>query len=80
MYCSHYYIIIMTENYKEMDRKVIMDFIAAKGGEVDVDVIISESGAEKLRVFPILFEDEQNGHIEVVEHTMLGAAQRVRLL
>lgn len=65
-------------NYKEMDRKRIMDFIAARGGEVDVECIIKESGAEKLRVYPILFEEEQEGHLVVTARERLGAAERVK--
>lgn len=67
----------MCENYKEMDRKRIMEFIAAHGGEVDVEEIIQGSGAEKLRVYPILFEEEQAGHLRVTARDKLGAAERV---
>lgn len=65
-------------NYKERDRKLIMDYMAARGGEVDVERIINESGAEKLRVYPILFEEEQAGNIVVTERCKLGAASRVK--
>ena len=65
-------------NYKERDRKLIMDYMAACGGEVDVERIINESGAEKLRVYPILFEEEQAGNIVVTERCQLGAASRVK--
>ncbi|MGN0258645.1 MAG: hypothetical protein ACI4CA_09790 [Bacteroides sp.] len=68
------------QNYKEIDRKRIMDFIAAQGGEVDVKCIIKESGAEKLRVYPILFEEEQEGHLVVTVRERLGAAERVKLV
>lgn len=55
-----------------------MDYMAACGGEVDVERIINESGAEKLRVYPILFEEEQAGNIVVTERCKLGAASRVK--
>ena len=35
----------MSENFKELDRKKIMDYVASREGEVAVEQIISESGA-----------------------------------
>lgn len=43
-----------------------------------VDDIIQNSGADKLRVYPALFELEQNGFLEVVEREELGAPLVVR--
>ncbi|MGN0309059.1 MAG: hypothetical protein ACI4C3_00485 [Bacteroides sp.] len=68
------------KNYKEQDRERIMKFIRERGGEVDVECIIKESGAEKLRVYPILFEEEQEGHLVVTERESLGAAERVKFV
>ena len=69
----------MCIDYKEIDRRTIIEFILKKGGEVDVEVILAECAAEKLRVYPILFEETQAGHIEVVKETKLGAPQTVRI-
>ena len=41
--------------------------------------IIAHSGAEKLRVYPALFELEQEGWLTVTEREELGSAKRVKL-
>ena len=69
----------MNENFKEFDRKKIMDYVAAGQGDVAVDQIIAESGAEKVRVDPILFEEVQAGHLEVTESEPMGAPRMVRI-
>lgn len=69
----------MSENFKELDRKKIMDYVAAGQGEVAVDRIVAESGAEKVRVYPILFEEVQAGHLEVTESEPMGAPRMVRI-
>ena len=38
----------------------------------------NSSGAEKLRVYPALFELEQEGWLTVTEREELGSAKRVR--
>ena len=63
-------------NYKIIDTQKIIDYIAS--GAVSVDDIIQNSGADKLRVYPALFELEQNGFLEVVEREELGAPLVVR--
>ena len=45
---------------------------------VSVEEIIQNSGAEKLRVYPALFELEQSGFLEVLEREELGAPLIVR--
>jgi len=47
--------------------------------EVMVNDIIDNSGAEKLRVYPILFEEEQRGRIHVVKTVDMGAPDIVTL-
>ena len=64
-------------NYKIIDTQKIIDYIASFYGAVSVDDIIQNSGADKLRVYPALFELEQNGFLEVVERE-LGAPLVVR--
>lgn len=65
----------MTTNYKSLDIQHIKDFIEAKnnGTEVSVEDIIQHSGAERLRVYPVLFELEQSGWLEVTRREPLGA-------
>lgn len=65
-------------NYKIIDMQKIIDYIASFYGAVSVDDIIQNSGADKLRVYPALFELEQNGFLEVVEREELGAPLVVR--
>ncbi len=65
-------------NYKIIDTQKIIDYIASFYGAVSVDDIIQNSGTDKLRVYPALFELEQNGFLEVVEREELGAPLVVR--
>ena len=65
-------------NYKIIDTQKIIDYIVSFYGAVSVDDIIQNSGADKLRVYPALFELEQNGFLEVVEREELGAPLVVR--
>ena len=69
----------MTKDYKEQDRKKIIDYLSSRGSEVSVDTLIAESGADKMRVYPILFEETQAGHIQVIELSKLGAPEKVAL-
>jgi hypothetical protein len=66
-------------DYKKIDREKIMGYIASRGGECPVEDIIRESGAEKLRVYNILFEEYLGGRIVNVKETQLGAPEVVRL-
>ena len=65
-------------NYKEIDTQRIIDYIGAFTNGVSVDDIILHSGADKLRVYPALFELEQSGWLEVTEREELGAPMMVR--
>lgn len=60
-------------NYKVLDTQKIIDYIHSSSDKVSVEDIIRNSGAEKLRVYPALFELEQDGQIEVLEREELGA-------
>lgn len=66
------------ENYKESDKEKIVDFLRGRVS-VAVNDIIASSGADKMRVFVILFELEQEGAIEVEQRDQLGAPERVIL-
>lgn len=65
-------------NYKDLDYQKIINYIKCGADSVSVDSIIKNSGADKLRVYPALFELEQNGFLEVVEREELGAPLIVR--
>jgi len=66
-------------NYKAHDRQAIIEYL--KGGEItQVADIIEHSGANRLRVYPILFELEQENIILVSEREQMGAAKTVKLL
>ncbi len=67
-------------NYKLLDTLKIKSYILSHSEEVSVDDIIAHSGADKLRVYPALFELEQAGWLEVMEREELGAARKVRIM
>ena len=69
---------IMNIDYKALDTQKAVDYILSFSEEVLVVNIIQNSGADKLRVYPALFELEQNGFLEVVEREELGAPLVVR--
>ena len=67
-------------NYKLIDTERVKSYLSATyPNPVEVEDIVHHSGAEYLRVYPILFELEQEGRIEVVERELLGAPRAVRL-
>ncbi len=68
----------MEKNYKVADTRKIATYIISQPENISVDDIIQNSGADKLRVYPALFELEQNGFLEVVEREELGAPLVVR--
>ena len=74
----------LNKNIEDMDNKekdtiAIVNYLQGKKS-VSVDDIKKESGANGLRVYPILFELEQSGVIEVTKGASLGAAEEVRLV
>lgn len=68
----------MELNYKQLDTRKIIDYINSFSESVAVEEILRHSGADKLRVYPALFELEQSGFLEVVEREELGAPSIVR--
>lgn len=56
---------------KEKDTMAIVNYLQGKK-KVKVDDIVSEAGAERLRVYLILFELEQSSWITVLERAPLG--------
>jgi hypothetical protein len=69
---------VVDVNYKITDTQKIKDYISFFPTTISVDDIIRNSGADKLRVYPALFELEQDGYIEVTEREELGAPVAVR--
>lgn len=65
-------------NYKIIDTQKIIDCIESCHDDVLVDNLIENSGADKLRVYPALFELEQNGYLEVIKRDFWGAPLIVR--
>jgi DNA-binding IclR family transcriptional regulator len=68
----------MDVNYKIIDTQKIKDYISSFPTTISVDDIIRNANADKLRVYPALFELEQEGYIEVTEREELGAPSVVR--
>lgn len=68
----------MEINYKAADIQKIIDYIESYPDTIPVESILQHSGADRLRVYPILFELEQKGYLEVVERESLGAPAIVR--
>ena len=61
-------------DYKAIDTRRIIDYIYSfPGSVIGVEDIIQNAGADKLRVYPALFELEQEGIIDVLEREELGA-------
>ena len=69
---------IEVTNFKEQDRKLILEFLKGKA-EVHVSDLIAYSGAEKMRVYPILFEEVQAGYIMVTKANFLGTPEIIAL-
>ena len=66
-------------NYKQQDRERILSYLNTQP-VCTVDAIIQESGAERLRVYPILFELSLEKRIRVVEESEWGAPVKVELM
>lgn len=66
-------------NLKEQNTAAIVNYLQEKK-VATVEDIKNESGVSELRVYPILFELEQGGVIEVTKRTSMGAAKEVKLL
>lgn len=67
-----------TTNLKERDRKLILEFMKGKA-EVHVNDVIAYSGADKMRVYPILFEEERDGFVTVLKRCGMGSPDIVAL-
>ena len=68
------------DSYKSQDRERILSFISNRGGSALVEEVIEQSGAEPLRVYPLLFELRQEGLLAYEEEEEYGSPKRVRLM
>lgn len=66
------------ENYKAKDIEAIMTYIGDRDG-VQVDDIMANAGANRLRVYPIIAQLHAEGKLEIVETEGMGAPKVVRL-
>jgi len=65
-------------NHKLQDRQRILSFLEAHP-VTTVETITRESGANRLRIHPLLFELAQENIIQVVEESEWGAPTAVKL-
>lgn len=63
---------------KEQDRKRLLDYMKGKA-EVHVDDLLENSGADRLRVYPILAEETEAGFVVTVKETGWGTPEIVAL-
>ena len=69
-------------DYKQLDTQKIKAYIRSHPDGVEVEDIIAHSGAERLRVYPALFELEQEGWLAVInraEWRQGGSARFLRV-
>jgi len=71
--------LIDPENIKELDRKKMLDFMKGRA-EVIVYDIIQNSGVNSLRVYSLLFEEVQRGHVTVIKEGSMGSPEIVKLI
>ena len=69
----------MTTNYKQQDCNKILSYLK-EHPICSVDAIIKESGAEPLRVYPLLFELTQAKKIRITKESGWGAPLEVELV
>ena len=66
-------------DYKQLDLNRILLYLQSHPIST-VEAIVQESGAEPLRVYPLLFELAQAKKIRIVEETAWGAPLKVELM
>ena len=68
------------QNYEQQYRERILSFISNQGGNAMVEEVMERSGAEPMRVYPLLFELRQEDLLVYEEEEEYGAPKRVRLV
>ena len=66
-------------DYAAVDSRKIMDYLRRKGGECGVQEMIEKSGAERLRVYPLISRLSIQGSIKVTKYDSWGAPLKVAL-
>lgn len=66
-------------DYKQQDIKAVKAYLEKFPEGVDVDDIIENSGANRLRVYPILIEMFFDQKLEVLKESELGSFLRVKV-
>ena len=66
-------------DYKKQDQIAIKTYLEKFPDGVDVDDIVENAGANKLRVHPILIEMFFDQKLEVLKESELGSFLRVKL-
>ena len=69
---------MMDTNFKQLDRDRVLLYLKGHG-VCTVDAIVEQSGAEPLRIYPLLFELAQEKIIGIVEASAWGAPLKVEL-
>lgn len=67
-------------DYKQLDRKAVIAYLEQAVNGATLDDIKAYSGANTLRVSPILMELYLEERLEVLEQTDLGGFVKVRLI
>lgn len=68
----------MATDYKHRDTLLILPYVRLYPNGTSVAAILQHSSAGHLRVYPALFELEQDGRLEVLEREVLGAPILIR--
>lgn len=71
---------MMDIDYKPQYAQRILCYLRQHPAGISVGNIILHSGADKLCIYPALFELKQEERLEVLEREELGAARIVRLV
>lgn len=66
-------------NLAQSDAQRILNFLKVQGGEASVSEVIASSGAEKLRVYPLIQRMMLSGDISITEVDAWGSPVRIAL-
>ena len=68
------------ENYAAKDQYKILDYLYKNGGQCTVEDLISHSGAERLRIYPMIFRLREMELLEIVERNSWGTPIMVKVV
>lgn len=69
----------METDYNKLDHDRIIEFLKQNGGGAKVADLITDSGANRLRIYPLLAQMAIDKEIIVEEESFWGAPVKVRL-